>query len=210
MAEVSFNIQGEYITELARAMFYQEERPYTAVEKLLLSCMWGTNIEEKVLKQYCEDILKFKRKFIGNTSDNSFCLVDDNGIIPNYIKTQNLDNYFFRLKNRDTESFYEYGFISPEGKFYAVEWGEHSEWANKYCEDNWTIDELMKTNNKGKYIGADYLVYIKGWLLLHNAHQGEAKLEQGKPMTKAQKETLYDYYINYGRDEEATKLYKEE
>lgn len=59
--------------------------------------------------------------------------------------------------------------------------------------------------------GSDFLVYAEGWILLHNPQRGIAEVEQneGKNMTKAQRETLYDYYIFFNRIEEANDLYKE-
>ncbi len=54
-------------------------------------------------------------------------------------------------------------------------------------------------------------MYAEGWILLHNPQRGIAEVEQneGKNMTKAQRETLYDYYIFFNRIEEANDLYKE-
>ena len=205
--ELVFNVDGELITNTAREWFWVEKRPFEKVEELLLSCMCGTNIKLEILKQYVEDILKFKRKFTGNTKDNSFKLTIDNSILPKYIKTKNLDKYYLRLKNPDIEKFYKYGFINPKGKFFAVEWCEHAKWASEYIKKHYTIQEQMVNY---KYTGADFLVYVKGWILLHNAYQGEAKLEKAKVMTKAQKETLFDYYIYFNRMQDANNLYKEE
>ena len=43
---------------------------------------------------------------------------------------------------------------------------------------------------------------------MHSPSRGKPKLTAGdKPMTKAQRETLYDYYIKAERDEEANALF---
>lgn len=212
MAEVSFNVEGEFITNLARSQFYEEKRPFEKVKNLLLSCMSGTSIPLETLEKYVDDILTFKRKFTGNTKDENFCLVEDTrDNLPYYIKNKNIEDYYTKLKQGKSEfEISQYGFIDTKGKFIPVPWCEHSSWARKYLEENYSIDELVKTSQNGKYVNADYLIYIKGWILLHNAHQGEAFAEQGKPMTKAQRETLYDYYMNYNRISEANKLFEEE
>ena len=75
--ELVFNIQGEFITQTARDWFYLERKPFEKVKELLLSCMCGTDISKETLNQYVEDILKFKRKFVGETQNDTFCLVED-------------------------------------------------------------------------------------------------------------------------------------
>ena len=54
-------------------------------------------------------------------------------------------------------------------------------------------------------------MYAEGWILFNNPQRGIAEVEQneGQNMTKAQRETLYDYYIFFNRIEEANDLYKE-
>lgn len=206
---MNFNVEGEFITDWARKWFYLENQPYKKVEDLLLSCMCGTDISLKVLKSYCEDILTFKRKFIGNTKDDSFCLVEDNDPLPDYIKIKNIDELFLNIKY-NKKMFERYGFIDPKGNFYAVDWCKHHKWAENYLQDKYTIIERMKLSNGGKYIGSDFLVNILGWALLDSPHQGKSILQIGKPLTKAQRETLYDYYMYFNRTEEALDLYKEE
>ncbi len=49
--EIVFNIDGNYITNLAREWFYLEKKPYKKVEELLLSCMCGTSIDLRTLKK---------------------------------------------------------------------------------------------------------------------------------------------------------------
>lgn len=204
--ELSFNIQGEFITQTAREWFYLEKRPFTKVKELLLSCMCGTNISKEILNQYVEDILKFKRKFIGNTNDNTFCLVDE-------IETNKLSKYYEELKKYGKLPFEicEYGFINPEGKYIPVGWSNHSKWASDYLKTNFTeTKEWMKLMNKFNCNATDALVKGFNWILIDNPQQGKGIIQQGERITKAQKETLYDYLIHFNRVEEANKLYKEE
>lgn len=210
--ELSFNVQGEFITQTAREWFYLEKRPFTKVKELLLSCMCGTNISKEILNQYVEDILKFKRKFIGNTKDNTFCLVDE-------IETNKLSKYYEELKKYRKLPFEicEYGFINPQGEYIPVQWCKHGEWANDYLKKNYSTKEWMhfmnnakgEINNRTCCSSTDALVNQLNWILIDNPHQGKGIIQQGKRITKAQKETLYDYLIHFNRVEEANKLYKE-
>lgn len=99
-----------------------------------------------------------------------------------------------------------YGFISPDGEFHQVGYAEHEHFAGDYirAHDGW--DSVLENN---MFTGTDYLVLVKGWLLLHNPYFGKPFLTSGdKPMTKAQREALYDYYIKYGMKKEANALYE--
>lgn len=100
-----------------------------------------------------------------------------------------------------------YGFIAPDGEFHTVKWADHEKFAGDYlrAHEGW---EVVLENDM--HTGTDYLVLVKGWLLLHNPRQGKPFLTSGdKPMTKAQRETLFDYYTKYGMKKEANALYRE-
>lgn len=204
--ELSFNVQGEFITQTAREWFYLEKKPFNKVKELLLSCMCGTNISKETLNQYAEDILKFKRKFIGSTKDNTFCLVDE-------IEKNKLSKYYEELKKYGKLPFEicEYGFIDPQGKYIPVEWCKHAQWASKYIKENITdIKEWMGLMNKYNCSSEDALVKEFHWILIDNPHQGKGIVFHSNIITKKQKETLYDYYIHFNRVEEANELYKED
>ncbi len=49
MGSVNFQIEGEFVCDLARAWFWDEGREYAKCEELLLSCLMTDNItlEEK-------------------------------------------------------------------------------------------------------------------------------------------------------------------
>lgn len=70
--EVSFDVRGEFITQMAKEWFFVENRGYDKVMKLLLSCMEGTEQSEKELKRLAEDILLGRAALVGSTSDNTY------------------------------------------------------------------------------------------------------------------------------------------
>lgn len=105
---------------------------------------------------------------------------------------------------------------------HAVEWGNHQEWANDYLDKNLTQEErfaaMVEINASGMVksspdvIGAaDYLVR-RGWVLLHNPQQGIAipTRDITREYTKAQKEFLYDYYMERDCKEEANAIWQDE
>lgn len=102
-----------------------------------------------------------------------------------------------------------YGFISPDGEFHSVDWADHEEYACNYMNSHGGFDEVLKESPY--YTAKDYLVLKLGWLLLHNPRQGKPILTHGdKPMTKAQRESLFDYYTKYGMKNEANALFQEQ
>ena len=70
---LTFGITGEFITKVAREWFFMDEKPYSVVEELLLSCMCGTDTPEGELKLMAQDVLIGKAEFRGNSWDGSFC-----------------------------------------------------------------------------------------------------------------------------------------
>lgn len=99
-----------------------------------------------------------------------------------------------------------YGFIAPDGTFYPVAWCDHEDFAWKQIREHHQEEEALD-----EFTGKDFLICRKGWLLLHNPSQGKPLLTTGdKPMTKAQREALFDYYTKYGMKKEANALYEED
>ena len=49
--KISFSVEGEFITNLARDWFYNHKVPYKKVKELLLSCMAGTDIPKSTVTQ---------------------------------------------------------------------------------------------------------------------------------------------------------------
>lgn len=126
------------------------------------------------------------------------------------------------MLDKEKHSTEDYGWLAPDGTFHEVEWGNHQEWANNYLKEHLSEEEqkaaLIEINVSGMtksgtdIMGvADYLVR-RGWVLLHNPSQGIA-IPTRNPMkryTKAQKEFLYDYYMERGKEKEANAFYEED
>lgn len=217
-----FVIEGEFITKLAREAFWLEQK-YLYAEKLLLSCMYGTNLPEEQLKQNVKDILLGKRYLCGN-SETGITLKDDNfdpkkayshmEYISKIKDLENIVNSAFRVNKPDieeTEHSYPYGWLSPSGTFYPVEWLHHDDFAELmiakkgWSEDFWKWHKDMPTK-----IHRDYLIMKRGWVLLHNPQQCQpfATCEEYK-LTKAQREFLFDYFYKLKDYDAANKYIKE-
>lgn len=133
-----------------------------------------------------------------------------------------LDSFMARMMDKEDHTTEDYGWLEPDGTFHAVEWGNHQEWANDYLDKNLTQEErfaaMVEINASGMVksspdvIGAaDYLVR-RGWVLLHNPQQGIAipTRDIAREYTKAQKEFLYDYYMERDCKEEANAIWQDE
>lgn len=133
-----------------------------------------------------------------------------------------LGSFMKRMMDEEDHTTEDYGWLEPNGTFHAVEWGNHQEWANDYLDKNLTQEErfaaMVEINASGMVksstdvIGAaDYLVR-RGWVLLHNPQQGIAipTRDITREYTKAQKEFLYDYYMERDCKEEANAIWQDE
>lgn len=131
-----------------------------------------------------------------------------------------LAGFMERMLDKEKHSTEDYGWLAPDGTFHEVEWGNHQEWANNYLEEHLSEEEqkaaLIEINVSGMtksgtdIMGAaDYLVR-RGWVLLHSPSQGIAVSTRNpmKRYTKAQKEFLYDYYMERGKEKEANAIYE--
>ena len=132
-------------------------------------------------------------------------------------REQMLNSYIERMNDKEEHKTEDYGWLSPDGRFFGVEWGDHQNWAQEYMEkyfpeltDNLEIDTRTKTNTG--LIGAGDWLVEHGWVLLHNPMQGLAypTSNPARKMTKAQKEFLYTYYIERNHSKEANEVWKEE
>lgn len=54
---ISFDIHGEFITQLAREWFYTGEKSHEKVIEILMDSMTGTDTPEAQIRRYAEDIL---------------------------------------------------------------------------------------------------------------------------------------------------------
>lgn len=119
-----------------------------------------------------------------------------------------LDSYIKRMTDEEEHTTEDYGWLEPDGTFHAVEWGRHEGWASDYMREHMSEEEWLNdmTNRAGDYLTD------RGWVLLHNPSQGIAMPTKNelKPYTKAQKEFLYDYFMERDCEKEANEIWKED
>ena len=210
---VSFELSGEFITDLARDWLYVERRPYNKVMDLLLACMCSSEYSELELQELAQAVLSGKKKLTGNTRDDSFCMIDDNvNIVAKYPYYFQKNNKQKRIKKNSVQRFEkrpcvnetrepELGWLSPNGKFFEVSWGNHEKWAIEYISKHFPDNKL--------YTGYGDFLTNKGWILLHDPSRSGVRISCDcyKKPTKKQKEFLYDYFIAVGMAAQAHEVY---
>jgi hypothetical protein len=72
---IGWQIDGEYICNLARTWLWDEDRPYEKCEELLLNCMAGSDLSESILKDMAVQILEGRKILKGI---NTLTFEDDN------------------------------------------------------------------------------------------------------------------------------------
>lgn len=88
------------------------------------------------------------------------------------------------------------GWLSPQGKFYDVEWGEHERFACDYTEEHKLEKERREFRLEGGGIyGKTFLIHKKRFILIDNPERDGAVTISYRTMTNAQKRFLYDYLI---------------
>ena len=127
-----------------------------------------------------------------------------------------IDSFVVRMMDEKDHTTEDYGWLEPDGTFHEVEWGAHQEWAQNYMNEKFP-EEAMDSDidlqikcNVGLIGAGDWLVE-RGWVLLHNPSQGIAFPTKNpvREYTKAQKEFLYDYYMERDCKDEANALWDE-
>lgn len=123
-----------------------------------------------------------------------------------------------KAEKQGEEPVCDYGWLEPDGTWHPVEWGRHSEWAGEWLKENKPYkvypEIYVRTDEGGSrhhISNGDVLIFSLGWVLIDSPWQGLPKTtsDPGRKLTKAQKEFLYDYFIERGRNEEANRLYEE-
>lgn len=122
-------------------------------------------------------------------------------------QSEELESFIKRMTDECKHTTDDYGWLEPNGIFHAVEWGEHERWANDYVRNNMSEEEWL---DNMRFCYGDYLTE-RGWVLLHNPSQGIAIPTKNpiKEYTKAQKEFLYNYYIERDCVKEANEIWEE-
>lgn len=95
----------------------------------------------------------------------------------------------------------DYGWLSPDGTFYPVEFGKHQAWAASYllslCKSGKISYEKAKLRNSGD--SGDALIEI-GWILIHNPSRRSIQItrDESKRITEPQQKFLYNFIYNHG------------
>lgn len=119
-----------------------------------------------------------------------------------------LDSFIKRMTDEEKHTTEDYGWLEPNGTFHAVEWAQHQAWAIDYMKKSMSMEDWLNGTTDA---AGDYLTE-RGWVLLHNPSQGIAipTKDPLRSYTKAQKEFLYDYYIERGCSKEANEIWEED
>lgn len=118
-----------------------------------------------------------------------------NGIMPTQMQNE---------KEQSSIEPKEFGWLSPMGVFTKSPFGTHEESAERICEEKGFIDEYWEwvKENRGNEIGhlmRDFLSQVKGYCLIHNPSGYVGYIVTNmKPLTKHQKEFLYNYFMDMG------------
>ena len=123
----------------------------------------------------------------------------EKGILPEaYKKMQNLESE--KSKTEEFKYKGKFGWLSPTGEFIASDWGEHEGSAfDILCEKGFEDEYDEWDGHNELRLARDFLSEVKGWVLIHNpSMDGGYIVTNIKPMTKKQKEFLYDYFIALG------------
>lgn len=116
-----------------------------------------------------------------------------------------LDSFLERMHGPETTTE-DYGWLEPSGKFHEVPFGEHQGWAWQKVLELGFSDEDLDCG-----LGGDVLLE-HGWVLLDNPSMGIARptISDTKPLTKAQREFLFDYYTERNKPDFAKKYLEED
>lgn len=122
-----------------------------------------------------------------------------------------LRSFLDRAKeDRNERSTTDYGWLEPSGKFHEVEWGKHEKYAFEWITKNlpeaeWTVKDFLDSGDE---------LMKRGWVLLHNPSLSLGTAfptkDKTKRYTKAQKEFLYEYYMERNEKERAAEIWKED
>lgn len=69
--KLSFDIHGEFITQIAREWFYSGEKDFDKIMEILMDSMTGTDTPEAQIRRYAEDILLGRAALKGSTAEQA-------------------------------------------------------------------------------------------------------------------------------------------
>ena len=95
-----------------------------------------------------------------------------------------------------------FGWLSPTGVFSESPFGHHEESAEAIVASKGfeaEYDAWQRENRSGPHLMRDLLTEVKGYALIHNPSGcGGYLVTRKKPLTKWQREFLYDYFMKKG------------
>lgn len=102
----------------------------------------------------------------------------------------------------------DYGWLSPNGEFFHVEFGNNQAWASKFLLNEYRKGNIELKCNEDP---GDKLCEM-GFILLHNPHEYNFSITRDckKRITNRQKEFLIDYFEKRNMNKWLEKLYQEE
>lgn len=102
----------------------------------------------------------------------------------------------------------ELGWLSPTGVFIESPWGTHDKTAESIVNNKFKteFEDWEKTDtNKGTFHNyRDFLQSVKGYVLIHCPFGTGYIVTNMKPLTKSQKEYLYEYFVSIGLNGQAS------
>ena len=111
---------------------------------------------------------------------------------------------------KEDHPYNSFGYVLPDGTFYPSPFGTHEEAAIELVKEHgWKNEKLHSSYT----LCRDFLIYEKGYVLIHNPlFDGGYVVSRSadKTLTKAQRETLYDYFMENGDTFLANKYFNED
>jgi hypothetical protein len=91
------------------------------------------------------------------------------------------------------------GWLSPRGDFFPADWGKHCLEAERILGKLGLYEEFIGQNlfNAGDFLSG------RGYVLLHNPSKKKLIATAFCPLSKAQRNFLYGYFLELGRKKEA-------
>ena len=113
-----------------------------------------------------------------------------------------------RRRGGDVMDDLDYGWLAPDGTFTESPWGTHEESAMQIIDDKnhrwgheysaWIDGWKAKDPCTEHYMCRDFLVEEKGYCLIDSPHLCGICVTYEKPLTKKQREFLYEYFYDKG------------
>lgn len=119
METLQWKVDGEFICDIARTWFWDENKPYEKCEELLLCVLVTDELSLDEKKKIAQDILEGRKKLIGI---NEFELVDDNQLVrPISEKLYQLNNKILALEIEKDMEINPLNYVDPYSTVRSIE-----------------------------------------------------------------------------------------